>query len=95
MTSSSLDKIELILKQAADRQRLVKAVDPSIEHFFVFVEDNLITLRELAAVDGSDFSVFAAKYIEKVVQYWTTKIDKTGDTEEELRRTLQQILETL
>jgi hypothetical protein len=91
-----------IIKQARARER--KYIDSIKAHpnaprkfddFVLYLEDNLLDLRELAKVRGLDFQHCAEKYIDDVVVAWRTTVSKSDTSAAQLRETLRQILEVL
>ena len=96
-----MHKEATIIKEARERERRfitnIKAHPgrTGFEHLLIYLEDNLLSLRELAKVRGLDFERCAEKYIDDVIEAWRKTVSKSDTSAAQLRETLRQILEVL
>ena len=92
---------DAIIAQARERERRfitnIKAHPgrTGFEHLLIYLEDNLLSLRELAKVRGLDFERCAEKYIDDVVEAWRRNVKNGKTSADDLRSALHAILEVL
>jgi hypothetical protein len=91
-----------ILAKARERERRfvadIKAhpgLPSRFDDFLIYVEDNLLDIRELAAVRGLDFKERADRYIAHVVETWRNTLRDGETAAAQLEQTLRALLATL
>jgi hypothetical protein len=91
-----------ILDRARERERRYCAsvlahshAESGFADLLLYVEENLLDIRELAAVRGLDFGECADRYIAHVVQTWRDMIGGGDAVAEQLEETLRALLATL
>jgi len=91
-----------ILERAREREKLFLANVTKRANFaelLIYVEDNLLDLRELTKLRGTNFQHAAEKYIEHVVEQWQqhicTRANDPTVAADKLRELLIKILKAL